>query len=110
VACDVAREADVDELARQTLDRFGQVDVLVNNAGVTHVAPALDEPLEQFRETIDINLTGAYLCARSLGRNMVERRPRLHHQCGLGDRIGRKRHHPAGGLRGIQRRHAEPHT
>ena len=74
VACDVAREADVEELARQTLDRFGQVDVLVNNAGVTHVAPALEEPLEQFRSTIDINLTGAFLCARRFGRFMVERK------------------------------------
>ena len=56
VRCDVADERDVDELVKATLDRHGQVDVLVNNAGVTNIAPALEEPLDQFRQTVEINI------------------------------------------------------
>jgi NAD(P)-dependent dehydrogenase (short-subunit alcohol dehydrogenase family) len=72
VVCDVAEPSDVEALVRHTLEHFGRADVLVNNAGVTNVAPALDEPLEEFRKTIDVNLIGAYHCAQSFGRVMVE--------------------------------------
>lgn len=72
VRCDVAEESDVEALLRSTLERFGRVDVLVNNAGVTQVTPALEEPLEQFRKTIEVNLIGAYLCCQRFGRVLVQ--------------------------------------
>lgn len=71
VRADVAVEAEVDALVAATRERFGRVDVLVNNAGVASVAPAADEPLEAFRATLDVNLTGAFLCAQRFGRVML---------------------------------------
>jgi NAD(P)-dependent dehydrogenase (short-subunit alcohol dehydrogenase family) len=71
VGCDVAREADVDALVAAALDRFGKIDVLVNNAGSAHVGPAEDEPIARFREIIDVNLTGLFLCAQRVGRVMI---------------------------------------
>jgi len=72
VGCDVSREADVDALARATLERFGRVDVLVNNAGVNEVVPAEEESLESWERVVGIGLTGAFLCAQRLGRPMLE--------------------------------------
>lgn len=72
VACDVSNEASVDGLVGATLERFGRVDVLVNNAGVAHVKPALDEAPEDFKKVLDTNLVGAFTCAQRFGRVMVE--------------------------------------
>ena len=74
VACDVADEAQVDALVAQTQERFGSADVLVNNAGFTTVVPAEDQPLEDFRAHLDVNLTGAFLCAQRFGRGMIANR------------------------------------
>jgi len=71
VAADVVSEDDVDRLVAATLERFGRVDVLVNNAGMTTIEPAESETLEQFRRTVDVNLFGAFLCAQRLGRPML---------------------------------------
>lgn len=71
VPCDVSREADVDDLVARTLARFGRVDVLVNNAGTVHMGPAEEEPFARFREIVDVNLNGVFLCAQRVGRVML---------------------------------------
>jgi NAD(P)-dependent dehydrogenase (short-subunit alcohol dehydrogenase family) len=72
LACDVAREADVDRLVEATLARFGRVDLLVNNAGITEVVAAEAEPLTSFEQVLATNLTGAFLCSQRFGRAMLE--------------------------------------
>lgn len=72
VACDVTQEAEVDALVAATLERFGRVDVLVNNAGITKVVKAVEESLENFQRILDTNLTGSFLCAQRFGRVMLE--------------------------------------
>jgi NAD(P)-dependent dehydrogenase (short-subunit alcohol dehydrogenase family) len=74
VECDVASEASVDALVAATLSRFGQVDVLVNNAGVAKIAPAADESLADFRSVLDVNLVGAFVCAQRFGQAMLARK------------------------------------
>jgi NAD(P)-dependent dehydrogenase (short-subunit alcohol dehydrogenase family) len=74
VECDVSNEASVDALVRATLDEFQRVDVLVNNAGVARVRPALDEAPAEFRSVLETNLVGAFTCAQRFGRVMVENR------------------------------------
>jgi len=71
LACDVSREADVDRLASEVLARFGRVDLLVNNAGITEVIAAEDEPLAAFERVLATNLTGAFLCSQRFGRAML---------------------------------------
>jgi len=73
VPCDVADASSVDALAAQTLARWGQVDVLVNNAGFVEVVRAQDEALATFEAVVDVNLTGAFRCAQRLGREMLAR-------------------------------------
>lgn len=72
VACDVASEEDVDALAAKTVDRFGRVDVLVANAGVSDPRPAEQETLDVWQRILAVNLTGVFLCNRRFGALMLE--------------------------------------
>jgi 3-oxoacyl-[acyl-carrier protein] reductase len=71
VRADVSASADVKELVRATFDRFGRVDILVNNAGVMYTKAVLDTTEEEWDRTIDINLKGAYLCAKEVAPIML---------------------------------------
>ncbi|HSO96561.1 MAG TPA: SDR family oxidoreductase [Acidimicrobiia bacterium] len=55
-----------------TLDRFQRVDVVVNNAGVDHIEPATEQPLDSFRRELDVNLVAPFELARSAARWMIE--------------------------------------
>ncbi|GHF22132.1 SDR family NAD(P)-dependent oxidoreductase [Streptomyces morookaense] len=58
---DVSRPADVAELLRQAADRFGRLDVVVNNAGAISHIPYAELPLEEWQRIFDTNVTGAHL-------------------------------------------------
>jgi 3-oxoacyl-[acyl-carrier protein] reductase len=66
VRADVSRSADVRDLVKATVDRFGRVDVLVNNAGVMVSKSLLETTEEEWDRTIDVNLKGAYLCSKEV--------------------------------------------
>jgi NAD(P)-dependent dehydrogenase (short-subunit alcohol dehydrogenase family) len=70
VTCDVRRESDVVSLFQAGLDRFGRIDILINNAGIADHTPTADLSLERWSEVVDTNLTGAFLCAREAFRIM----------------------------------------
>ena len=64
-------EAAVEHAFARTEARFGSIDVLLNNAGVSSNKPSLDLPADEWRRVIDINLTGVFLCAQAAGRRMT---------------------------------------
>jgi NAD(P)-dependent dehydrogenase (short-subunit alcohol dehydrogenase family) len=72
IACDVSADADVAAAAERVRERFGRVDVLVNNAGISSIAPAEDTAPEQWRRVLEVNLTGAFLLCQAFGRMMLE--------------------------------------
>jgi NAD(P)-dependent dehydrogenase (short-subunit alcohol dehydrogenase family) len=74
VPADVTDPVRVDHLMKTTLERFGKVDILVNNAGIAIVKPLTELSLEEWRKTIDINLTSLYLCCKAIGPHMINRR------------------------------------
>jgi NAD(P)-dependent dehydrogenase (short-subunit alcohol dehydrogenase family) len=77
VATDVTQPAEVRVLFDSLRDRFGRLDVLFNNAGVgAPFLPLEDMPFEKWREVIDTNLTGAFLCTQQAFRIMKEQTPR----------------------------------
>ncbi|HTI53014.1 MAG TPA: SDR family NAD(P)-dependent oxidoreductase, partial [Verrucomicrobiae bacterium] len=65
IEADVADEAAVEALIRKTVDRFGRLDVLVNNAGMNIRKPVQDLTLAEWRRVLDTNLTSAFLSCRA---------------------------------------------
>ena len=70
VATDVTDEAAVDDLFARAVERFGTVDVLVNNAGIAASTPVDEMAIETWRKVIETNLTSAFLCSRAAFRAM----------------------------------------
>ncbi|MCX3288450.1 SDR family NAD(P)-dependent oxidoreductase [Streptomyces sp. NEAU-H22] len=77
VRTDVSRPEDVDALFAATVERFGRVDLLFNNAGTFGPGgvPVEELPYEAWRHVVDTNLNGAFLCAQAAYRQMKEQHP-----------------------------------
>ena len=71
---DLADEAVVEDFAGQVYARFGRADVLVNNAGISLIAPAENTSAADFRRVIDVNLTAPFLLSKAFGKKMLEAR------------------------------------
>jgi 3-oxoacyl-[acyl-carrier protein] reductase len=74
VEVDVSDESSVKRLAEQTFQRFGRVDILVNDAGVYLKAPVVDISEENWDRTINVNLGGNFLCSRAFVPSMRARK------------------------------------
>ena len=69
---DVSDETSVREMVTAVMDRFGRIDVLVNNAGVSFITPAEETSLADWNRTLAVNLTGPFLMCREFGKVMLE--------------------------------------
>jgi NAD(P)-dependent dehydrogenase (short-subunit alcohol dehydrogenase family) len=74
VPTNVTLEEDVIDLFRRTLEVFGRVDILVNCAGITNRSPTDELSLEAWKNVLDVNLNGAFLCSREALRIMKRQR------------------------------------
>lgn len=70
--CDVSKPDEVTALVEETVENFGPVDILINNAGVSWGAMPEEMPLEKWQRVIDVNLTGCFLMAQAVGREMLK--------------------------------------
>lgn len=71
VPCDVTDEAQVHRLIETAVDRFGRLDVLVNNAGLGGTASVLEMTDEQWTRVLDVTLNGTFRCTRAALRQFV---------------------------------------
>ncbi len=71
---DVSKVEQVDALLNTTLEKFGRVDVLVNNAGITRDTLLLRMKPEDWQAVIDLNLTGVFLCTKAVSKGMLKQR------------------------------------
>ena len=74
VPADITVPAEVDAVLTATLERFGHVDVLVNNAGTCVHAPALDVTPEDWRSVMTTNVDALWTCSQVFGKHFVEAR------------------------------------
>lgn len=74
IRCDVADPKSVNAAIEVTLATFGQIDILVNNAGYAHFKPFHELSAEEWKRTLDVNLTGPFLCIQAVLPSMMARR------------------------------------
>lgn len=71
---DISQADQVENLIKQTLDKFNRIDVLVNNAGITRDTLLLRMKPEEWQAVIDLNLTGVFLCTRAVSKTMLKQK------------------------------------
>ncbi len=74
VQTNVADEAAVDALLETTLDRFGRIDILINNAGITKDGLIMRMKAADWAQVLDVNLSGMFYCLKAASKTMVKQR------------------------------------
>ena len=74
VATDIRVLEQVDNLVKQTVDKFGKIDILVNNAGAGFVCPVEEMTPSGWDVIININLKGTFLCSQAAGKVMIQQK------------------------------------
>lgn len=71
VQADVTIPDQVAALIQQTVDKFGRLDIFVNNAGMERKVPFVEIPLDLWQQTIAVDLTGPFICAQAAAKQMI---------------------------------------
>lgn len=72
VKTDMLKSSEIQAMAAKAVDKFGKIDVLVNNAGINLVKPFVDQTEEDWDSVLDTNLKGYFLCSQVVGREMIK--------------------------------------
>lgn len=71
VICDVTKEQDIIDGVKLTIEHFGKIDILINNAGSIKVCPTTELSLDDWNSMVDTSITAYFLMAREVGKNMI---------------------------------------
>lgn len=71
IKCDVSKKSDVDNLIAGAVEKFGHLDIMVNNAGIYPFVPFLDMTEENWDKVININLKSMFLCSQAAAKQML---------------------------------------
>lgn len=74
IKCDVSVESEVEEMINMTIDNFGKIDVLINNAGVEFAEPFENKTVEHWYRTLGVNLIGTFLVSKYCSKYMLNRK------------------------------------
>lgn len=89
VVADVTKRPDMERVVAEAVQRFGQIDILANVAGMNIEGPSAEQTEEEWDAVLDVNLKGCYLGCQTVGRHMIERRGgRIINMSSIGGLIG----------------------
>lgn len=74
VQVDVGNSLSVENMVKQTLQKYGKIDILINNAGINNRELCVDMSEEQWDDVIRVNLKGIFLCSRAVGPTLIKNR------------------------------------
>ena len=72
IKCDISNENEVVNMVQKSIQKFGSIDVLVNNAGISIDTTFDDKKIDSFRRILDVNLIGTFLVSKHVGKTMFE--------------------------------------
>ncbi|MDD4358629.1 MAG: SDR family NAD(P)-dependent oxidoreductase [Candidatus Pacebacteria bacterium] len=72
IKCNVSKSEEVDALIKETVNKFGKLDIFVNNAGIATMAPITSMTDDEWQRVIDVNLTGVFYGTRAAAKYMKE--------------------------------------
>lgn len=72
IRADITNQNDIEALVNQTLNTFGRIDILINNAGINIRHPAENFPDEEWIRVLEINVISTFRCAKAVGRHMLK--------------------------------------
>ena len=72
IKCDVSNETEVTEMINKVISTYGNIDVLVNNAGIAIDSAFDDKKIEDFKRILDVNLIGTFIVSRAVGNIMMK--------------------------------------
>lgn len=75
VQCDVSNKADIESMMTTVIDRFGCLDIAINNAGFGIFGETKDTNEDVWNRVIDVNLNGTFLCAQAQAKQMIQQQP-----------------------------------
>lgn len=73
VEADVSQAADITRMCDEVIEKLGSIDILINNAGIQNSSPSHELSTADFDKVIQVNLRGAYLCARETLKHLMQR-------------------------------------
>ena len=71
LSCDVSRPEQIEAAVARVLEEYGQIDILINNAGATWGAAPLEMPLDAWHKVVETNVTGTFLMTQAVGRSLI---------------------------------------
>lgn len=74
IKADVSDPVDIENMVNETVEKFGGIDIFVNNAGIAIFKPFLELTLEDWDKTMAVNLRGAFICAQKVSAIMIKQR------------------------------------
>lgn len=74
IKCDVTNPEDITNVVELTMEKFGRIDILVNNSGASWGAPVEEMPLEAWQKVMNVNVTGTFLMSQAVGKVMLEQK------------------------------------
>jgi len=74
VPVDVTKAADIERMVEETVERFGRVDILINNAGILILKKVVDTTFEDWKRTLDTDLTSVFLASKAVLPQMIEQK------------------------------------
>jgi NAD(P)-dependent dehydrogenase (short-subunit alcohol dehydrogenase family) len=90
VQVNITNEAEVDRAVSETVERFGRIDALVNNAGISRHRPIEEMTVDMFESVMKVNVTGTFICCRAVTPVMKQqKRGKIVNISSLGGRTGR---------------------
>ncbi|MCP8969012.1 SDR family oxidoreductase [Ectobacillus ponti] len=74
LACDITKQEDVARVVEETKRKFGHIDILINNSGISWGAPVEEYPIDRFNQVLQVNVAGLFMMTQAAGKEMLARR------------------------------------